>query len=99
MATKRSRGPVTDDVEVIRLNSLGYSLRSISVKLSCHLTTVHNRLVANGIEPMDTRHSFMETVYERLTPSLLDKLSNKLGPHYTIRDHITNLLIKDLMQP
>ncbi len=99
MAMKRTRGPVTDDVEAIRLNSLGYSLRSISIKLSCHLTTVHNRLTANGIEPMDTRHSFMETVYERIPPHLIDKLSDKLGPQYTIRDYITNLMLKDLIQP
>jgi hypothetical protein len=30
---------------------------------------------------------------------LIDKLSDKLGPQYTIRDYITNLMLKDLIQP
>jgi hypothetical protein len=97
MPNKRTRGPAVDDVEVLRLNSLGYSLHFISRNQNCHPTTVTNRLNANGVEPVDTRRSLMEDVYKRIPPPLIGKLSNKLGPHYTIKDHITNLLIKDLL--
>jgi len=97
MPNKRTRGPTVDDTEILRLNSLGYSLQFIGQNQSCHQTTITNRLNANGVEPMDTRRSFMEDVYKRIPPPLIGKLSNKLGAHYTIKDHITNLLMKDLL--
>ena len=96
--TQRSSRKVSD-ADVVRLNALGYSLQYISEELNCHPTTITIRLKNLGIPPADTRRCFMEDVYQTITPAMLEKLSNKLGPHYSVKDHVRNLLTMDLMKP
>ena len=95
--TKGSTRKVSDH-DVIRLNALGYSLQYISEELNCHPTTITLRLKQLGIPPADTRRCFMEDVYQTITPAQLEKLSNKLGPHYSVKDHVRNLLTMDLIK-
>lgn len=83
------------DAEIIRLNSLGFSLATIGGKLDCHPTTITLRLKSLGIEPADTRRTFMEDVLSPLSQKQLDTLAAKLGPHHSIKDYVRNLVAKD----
>jgi hypothetical protein len=82
------------DEDIIRLNSVGLSLTTISNELKCHPTTVTLRLKALGIEPADTRRSFMEHIYQSLTPAQQTWLVKQLGPHFSISDFLKNLLVE-----
>lgn len=85
------------DTEIVRLNSLGYSLATIGSQLNVHPTTVTLRLRALNIEPADTRRTFMEDVLRSFSASQLDKLADKLGPNLSVKDHVRNLIAKDLI--
>ncbi len=83
------------DIEIITLNSVGISLTGIAKRLGCHHTTVTSRLEALGIEQADTRRSFMEDIYDSLSPTQQEWLVNQLGPTYSIKDLIKSMIIKD----
>lgn len=82
-----------DDTDIRKLNHLGLSLKAIGKELGCHGVTVSTRLREMGLEPSDTRKSFMEGVYNALSPEertwLADGLYNK-GMH--VRDFVVALL-------
>jgi len=86
------------DADIVRLNSLGYSLATIGKVLDVHPTTITLRLKALNIEPADTRRTFMEDVLRNFSEGQLAKLSDKLGPNLSIKDHVRNLIAKDLIQ-
>lgn len=92
----RSNRKATDD-DIVRLNSIGLSLRKIGEMLGCHQTTVIIRLKALGIEAADTRRCFMEDVLSGFTESQLEKLADRLGPQLPIRTYVRNLVAKDLI--
>lgn len=83
------------DADIIRLNSLGFSLGSIAQELGTHPTTITLRLKSLGIEPADTRRTFMEGVLNSLAPSQLQWLAEQLGPHTSIKDYVKNLLVSE----
>ena len=87
------------DSELIRLNSLGFSLATIGSTLGCHPTTVTLRLKDLGVAAADTRRTFMEDVLINLPDTQLEWVENQLGPHYSIKDYvrtlITNAYLKD----
>ena len=85
------------DAEVIKYNSLGYSLATIGQRLDCHPTSVTLRLKSLGIAPADTRRTFMEDVYKGIPDNLIEKLADQLGPHTSIKDYVRNLLMKQLI--
>ena len=85
------------DADIVKWNSLGFSLGTIGTKLQCHPTTVTIRLKSLNIEPADTRRAFMEDVLRNFSEAQLDKLAAKLGPNLSIKDDIRNLLAKDLL--
>lgn len=85
------------DEDIIRLNSLGFSLSFIAERLNCHPTTVTLRLQSLGIAPADTRRTFMEDIYKGMTEAQLDLLAEQLGPHLSIKDYIRNMLAKSLI--
>jgi hypothetical protein len=88
------------DEDIIKLNSVGLSLNTIANELGCHPTTVTLRLKALGVEPADTRRSFMEDIYNSLPPAQQKWLIAQLGPHFSIRDFVKNLLVERfLSQP
>lgn len=85
------------DEDLIRLNSVGLSLSSIAKLLDCHPTTVTLRLKTLGVNPADTRRTFMEDVYMSLSPKQQEWLTNQLGPHISIKDFVRNLLVKEFL--
>lgn len=85
------------DPDIIRYNSIGYSLATIGHKLGVHPTTVTLRLRHLNIDPADTRRTFMEDVLTPFTPKQHEVLAAKLGPTYSIKDYVRNLIAKDLL--
>lgn len=85
------------DADIVRLNSLGHSLKTIAKKLGVHPTTITLRLQSLGIEPADTRRTFMEGILGDLSKAQEDFLASQLGPHLSIRDYVQNLLVKDFI--
>lgn len=87
-----------NDADLIRLNSVGLSLTTVASTLGCHHTTVTQRLKALGVAPADTRRAFMEDVASRLTPAQMDWIADQLGPHHSIKDFVTNLLMEEYLR-
>ncbi len=83
------------DADVIALNSVGISLAGISKRLKCHHTTVTARLTALGIPTADTRRSFMEDIFDDLTPKQREWLVNQLGPTRSIKNFVKSLIINE----
>lgn len=86
-----------DDLDVIRLNSLGLSLMTIAKQLNVHHTTVTHRLKTLNIQPADTRRSFMEDVVSQLTPRQQDWLVDQLGPNRSIKNYVRDLIVKEFV--
>lgn len=84
-----------DDDRILALNSIGMSLNGIGDRLGVHHTTVRYRLKVLGVEPADTRRSFMEDVYQSLSPEQQEWLISRLGPGYSIKDFVRALLVRD----
>ena len=85
------------NADIIRLNSLGYSLATIAAELDCHPTSVTQRLKSLNIAPADTRRTFMEDVLKGLSSNQLDWLVTKLGPNISIKDFVRNLILKEFI--
>lgn len=83
------------DADIIRLNSLGFSLTTIARTLGTHPTTITLRLQSLNIPPADTRHAFMEGILGSLAPDQQEWLANQLGPHVSIKDFVKSLLVKE----
>ena len=66
------------DADVIRLNSVGLSLATVAKVIGCHPTTVTLRLKRLGVEPADTRRTFMEDVFLRLPLNQQEWLADEL---------------------
>lgn len=66
------------DADVLRLNSVGLSLATVAKCIGCHPTTVTLRLKRLGVEPADTRRTFMEDVFMRLDPTQQEWLADEL---------------------
>lgn len=85
------------DADIIRYNSIGYSLATIGSKLGVHPTTITLRLRHLNIDPADTRRTFMEDVLTPFTAKQHETLAAKLGPTHSIKDYVRNLIAKDLI--
>ena len=90
----RANRKASDD-DIIRLNSVGLSLATIANILNCHHTTVTQRLKSLGIPPADTRRAFMEDVVTNMSSAQADWLADQLGPHMSIKQYVTQLLVKE----
>lgn len=82
-----------EDEDIIRLNSLSLSLRTIGAALGIHPTSVAQRLKSLGVEPADTRRSFMESIVLSLTDDQAYWLAEKLGPAHSLRELVRGLII------
>lgn len=81
------------DTDIKRLNHVGLGLKAIADKLGCHAATVTTRLKALGVKPIDTRRSFLEQVFEGLTPDEQDWLSHNLyNADISIREFVVQLI-------
>lgn len=84
------------DADVERLNSVGLSLATIAKVLGCHQTTVTLRLRSLGIEPADTRRTFMEDIFVTLSPDHQEWLADTLRDgNRSIKGYVRQLLIKE----
>lgn len=82
------------DFELIRLNSVGLSLATIGQIVNCHPSTITQRLKGMGVQPADTRRSFMEDVFQSLTLQQQEWLADQLGPTLSIKDFVRGLIIQ-----
>lgn len=85
------------DSDIVQLNSVGLSLRTIAELLGCHPTTVTIRLKSLNIPPADTRRTFMEDIVRELSPTQIEWLASQLGPHLSIKDFIKNMLVEQYL--
>ena len=92
MARTRRTKKTIPDSDLVRLNSLGFSLSTIGSSLGCHPTTVTLRLKDIGVVPADTRRTFMEDVLMKMPPAQLEWVETQLGPHYSIKDYVRSLI-------
>lgn len=83
-----------DDFDVVRMNNLGLSLRTIGAELGVHPTSVAARLRNLNIEPADTRRSFMEDVFRSLSGDEQSWLADQLNQNHQVKDYVI-LLIRD----
>lgn len=83
------------DADIIRMNSVGLSLATIARSLGCHPTSITLRLKSLNVEPADTRRAFMEDVFTSLGNAHQEWLADQLGPHLSIKQYVTNLLVKE----
>lgn len=86
------------DAEIIRLNSVGLSYSTIGKTIGCHPTTIKKRLEQLNIPPADTRRTFMEDIYNSLSPAQQKWLEAELGPHISVKDYVRNLLVNKYLQ-
>lgn len=86
------------DEAILKLNAVGLSSRTIAAMQKIHPTTVSNRLKALGVEACDTRRSFMEDVINALTPKQKNWLVEQVGPHNSIYNYVSSLIVKDFLQ-
>ncbi len=91
MAGIGSRVP---DETLIQLNDLGLSLKRIGELTGYHHTTVKARLTELGIEPTDTRRSFMDRIYGQLTTAQREWLANELNPGQSISSYMRMLIVE-----
>ena len=82
------------DADIIKLNSVGLSLATIAKILGCHPTTVTQRLKSLGIEPADTRRTFMEDIFRELDEDTQEWVASQVSPSATIKDFVRNLIVK-----
>lgn len=83
------------DGDIIRLNSVGLSLATIARLLGCHPTTVTLRLKSLGVEPSDTRRTFMEDVFVQLETDQQEWLADLLETkNISIKAYVRRLLVE-----
>jgi hypothetical protein len=92
MPRQRRTKKTIPDSDLVRLNSLGFSLATIGSSLGCHPTTVTLRLKDIGVTPADTRRTFMEDVLMKMPPAQLEWVETQLGPHHSIKDYVRSLI-------
>jgi hypothetical protein len=81
------------DTDIKRLNHVGLGLKAIADHLGCHPATITLRLKAMGIDPTDTRRSFMEQVFNSLTPEQQDWLSHGLfNGGINVKEYVVKLI-------
>ena len=79
--------------QIVRLNSVGLSLSTISNILNCHPSTITNRMKAMGVAPMDSRRAFMEDILLSLPEEEQAWLVQLMADNNTnVKDYITLLL-------
>lgn len=80
------------DADIIRMNSVGLSLATIAQALDCHPTTITLRLKSLKIKPADTRRSFMEDIFLKLTNDQQEWLADQVTTTY-VKDYVKQLII------
>lgn len=87
----------TDDPDLVRLNSVGLSLSTIANALGCHPTTVTLRLRALGVEPADTRRTFMEDIFMSLETDQQEWLADQLSADLSVKEFVKGLIVSSFL--
>ena len=74
------------DEEITLYNSLGLSFRFMGELLGVHHTTIQKRLQLLGVPIADTRRSFMDTVFSRLSTNEIQWLLDQLDLEFSAQD-------------
>lgn len=90
--------PKVPDEYIIKLNDLGLSLESIGRQFGYHPSTIKHRLTKLGIEAADTRRTFAEKIYKRLTPNEREWLSDTLHLGQPIDAFIASLIKQEYVK-
>lgn len=93
MATVYRVNRKASDDDILRLNSVGLSLATIARALSCHPTTITQRLKSLGVPPADTRRAFMEDIFLALPLKTQEWLANELSPEVTVKDFVRKTIL------
>lgn len=81
------------DADVLRLNSVGLSLATVAKIIGCHPTTVTLRLKSLGVEPADTRRTFMEDVFVQLDLPTQEWLADHLRDNnISVKTYVRRLI-------
>ena len=98
MSTVLRRNRKGSDRDITRLNSLGFSLSAIGVRLSCHPTSITARLKSLQISPADTRHAFMEEILEDLPTEYQENIADLLetSVNSNIKSYVRDLIAADI---
>lgn len=94
MSTENRPTRKGEDVDIVRLNALGLSLKTIGNAFGMHPTSVSQRLRSLGIKPADTRRAFAEDIVLGLSDDQAVWLADQLGPGHTLQDFLRNLIIE-----
>ncbi len=85
------------DADIIRMNSVGLSLGTIAEALDCHPTTITLRLKSLKIKPADTRRSFMEDIFVKLSGDQQEWLADQVV-NTSIKEYVRQLIIEKYEQ-
>ena len=88
------KGARVSDEAIIKLNDLGLSLTRIGEITGYHFSTVKLRLDEAGIKPVDTRRSFMDDIYKKLTPAQRQWLSEELNQGQSISAFLRMIIVE-----
>lgn len=95
MAKVKRANRKANDEDIIKLNNLGLSLKTIGRALGIHPTTVFQRIKTLGLDVIDTRRSFAEDVFLTLSFDQQEWLSATLESQgINIRQYIRNTIIE-----
>jgi hypothetical protein len=89
------------DEQILRLNSVGFSLGTIAAIIDCHPSSITLRLKSLGVAPTDTRHAFMESIYNTLPTDFQEEIADILAEHdpskpRAVKDYVRELIINDI---
>lgn len=87
-------GAKVPDETIVKLNDLGLSLKRIGELTGYHHSTVKLRLTEIGVEPTDTRRSFMDKVYGQLTIAQREWLAQEINLGQPISAYIRMLIVE-----
>lgn len=93
MSDKFRQNRKASDQDIVNLNNIGLSLRSIGERLGVHHSSVKTRLESLNIPPADTRRAFMEDIYDGLTPGQQEWLGDQLDSGRPIKSYVRELII------
>lgn len=101
MSTVFRKNRKASDDQILRANAVGLSLGAIGQKVGCDPTSVTLRLKALKIAPADTRRSFMQDIFDGLTPDYVDRVADILmsadpSRPIAIKDYMRSLLVQDV---
>lgn len=83
---------VAHDVDILRYNACGLSLRTVGALTGVHPTSVAARLRLLKAPPADTRRAFMEDVFAALSQSEQEWLCDELNQQVPVKQYVINLI-------